>query len=267
MNILFVGDVVGKAGRAILYARLVSLKQTYKIDFTIVNAENIAHGKGMTLKLYEELLANGVDAITLGNHAYSKSDILAFIQKSKHIVRPLNMHPQTHGKGVQDFFIKGKTIRVINLIGSVFMDNVEETPFEAMYQLTRFNQGKIVIVDLHAEATSEKIAFAFQFKDECAAVLGTHTHVQTADERIMDGCAFISDVGMTGPFNSVIGRDVQEVLERFNGNYSKRFTVSEEPAQLCAVVIVVDDETLRSKEIHRIQIRPEKELNNEHLVL
>ena len=264
MNILFVGDIVGKAGRAILYARLVSLKQAHHIDFTIVNGENIAHGKGMTLKLYEELLANGVDAITLGNHAYSKSDILAFIQKSKHLVRPLNMHPQTHGKGIQEFEVKGKTLRIINMIGSVFMDNVVETPFEAMYQLERFNKGKIVIVDLHAEATSEKIAFAYQFKDQCAAVLGTHTHVQTADERIIDGCAFISDVGMTGPFNRVIGRDIQEVLDRFNGNYSKRFTVSEEPAQLCAVVISIDEESMRATHIQRIQIRPEKELNNEH---
>jgi 2',3'-cyclic-nucleotide 2'-phosphodiesterase len=137
------------------------------------------------------------------------------------------------------------------------MDKVVESPFESMKKLHKSNPDKIVIVDLHAEATSEKMAFAYQFKDECTAVIGTHTHVQTADEQIIDGCAFISDVGMTGPFKSIIGRDINEVLERFNGNTVTRFTVSENVAQVCAVVIDIDDKTLRALSIKRLQFRPE----------
>ena len=184
MKILFIGDIVGKAGRAAVYARLALLKKEYNIDFTIVNGENIAHGKGITEKLYNELVEKGVDAITLGNHAYSKQDVLSFIDHSKSLIRPINMYPNEYGCGVRDFYVKGKTIRIVNLIGSVFMDKVIESPFESMKKLHKTNSDKIVIVDLHAEATSEKMAFAYQFKNECSAVIGTHTHVQTADEKI-----------------------------------------------------------------------------------
>ena len=257
MKILFIGDIVGKAGRAAVYARLALLKKEYSIDFTIVNGENIAHGKGITEKLYNELVEKGVDAITLGNHAYSKADVLSFIDHSKSLIRPITMYPNEFGCGVRDFYVKGKTIRIINLIGSVFMDKVIESPFEAMKKLHKTNPDKIVIVDLHAEATSEKLAFAYQFKNECSAVIGTHTHVQTADEQLIDGCAFISDVGMCGSFKSIIGRDIDEVLEKFNGNSMTRFTVSENPAQVCAVVIDIDDKTLRATSIKRLQFRPE----------
>ena len=257
MKILFIGDIVGKAGRAAVYARLALLKKEYSIDFTIVNGENIAHGKGITEKLYNELVEKGVDAITLGNHADSKADVLSFIDHSKSLIRPINMYPNEFGCGVRDFYVKGKTIRIINLIGSVFMDKVIESPFEAMKKLHKTNPDKIVIVDLHAEATSEKLAFAYQFKNECSAVIGTHTHVQTADEQLIDGCAFISDVGMCGSFKSIIGRDIDEVLEKFNGNSMTRFTVSENPAQVCAVVIDIDDKTLRATSIKRLQFRPE----------
>ena len=257
MKILFIGDIVGKAGRAAVYARLALLKKEYSIDFTIVNGENIAHGKGITEKLYNELVEKGVDAITLGNHAYSKADVLSFIDHSKSLIRPINMYPNEFGCGVRDFYVKGKTIRIINLIGSVFMDKVIESPFEAMKKLHKTNPDKIVIVDLHAEATSEKLAFAYQFKNECSAVIGTHTHVQTADEQLIDGCAFISDVGTCGSFKSIIGRDIDEVLEKFNGNSMTRFTVSENPAQVCAVVIDIDDKTLRATSIKRLQFRPE----------
>ena len=124
MKILFIGDIVGKAGRAAVYARLALLKKEFSIDFTIVNGENIAHGKGITEKLYNELVEKGVDAITLGNHAYSKADVLSFIDHSKSLIRPINMYPNEFGCGVRDFYVKGKTIRIINLIGSVFMDKV-----------------------------------------------------------------------------------------------------------------------------------------------
>lgn len=257
MNILFIGDIVGKSGRGAVYARLPFLKEKYQIDLTIANGENTAHGKGITEKLYHELLDQGIDVITLGNHAFSKADILSFIDKSERLVRPLNLIPTEYGKGFIDVVVKNKTVRVINLCGSVFMDNIYESPFVSMQSVVETSKDKIVIVDLHAEATSEKIAFTYMFKNTCTAVLGTHTHVQTADERLIDGCAFISDVGMSGPYNSIIGRDIHEVLNRFSGTISKTFTVAEGPSVVSAVVIEVDDITNRAVRIERIQIRPE----------
>lgn len=257
MNILFIGDIVGKTGRGAVLARLPFLKDKYQIDLTIANAENSAHGKGITEKIYKELLDAGVDVITLGNHAFSKSDIHQFIQSAKRMVRPLNLHPTDLGRGYVDIQVKSHMVRVANLCGAVFMDNIVETPFIAMHKILETAQDKIVLVDLHAEATSEKIAFVHMYKDRCAAVLGTHTHVQTADEQIIDGCAFISDVGMTGPFRSVIGRDVQEVLDRFSGSVSKTFTVASGDPIFSAVVINLDDRTRRAKKIERLQFRPE----------
>jgi len=257
MNILFIGDIVGKTGRSAVYAHLPFLKEKYSIDLTIANGENTAHGKGITEKLYHELLDQGIDVITLGNHAFSKADILTFINQSQRLVRPLNLIPTEHGKGYIDLTIKNKPVRIVNLCGSVFMDNIYESPFVSMQAIVDTSKNKIVIVDLHAEATSEKIAFAYMFKHICAAVLGTHTHVQTADERIIDGCAFISDVGMSGPYHSIIGRDTQEVLNRFSGVISKTFTVAEGPAIVSAVMIEIDEQTFQAVRIERIQIRPE----------
>lgn len=260
MNILFIGDIVGKTGRSAVLARLPFLLEKYQIDLTIANAENSAHGKGITEKIYKELLDAKVDVITLGNHAFSKADIHQFIAHAKRLVRPLNLYPTEYGRGFVDVQVKGKMVRIANLCGSVFMDRVVETPFEAMPKILEGAQDKLLLVDLHAEATSEKIAFMYMFKESCVAVLGTHTHVQTADEQIVDGCAFISDVGMTGPYRSVIGRDVQEVLERFKGSLSKTFTVAEGEAVFSAVVIHVDDKTHRATAIQRLQFRPENVL-------
>jgi calcineurin-like phosphoesterase len=160
------------------------------------------------------------------------------------------------GKGFIEVDVKGTKVIVLNLCGSIFMNNVEETPFDSMAKLLPVFKDKIVIVDLHAEATSEKIAFAHQFKYTCSAVLGTHTHVQTADERLIGSCAYISDVGMTGPYNSVIGRDITEVLDKFKGFEVKTFTVSEDKAQFCAVLIDIDESNRRARSITRLQIRP-----------
>jgi metallophosphoesterase (TIGR00282 family) len=256
MNILFIGDIVGKSGRQAVYREIDSLKQEYQIDFTIANAENIAHGKGITLKLYNELVEHGIEVITLGNHAFAKKEILDDIDACHKMIRPLNLYPLNVGKGYIDVLCKNVMIRVVNICGAVFMDNVSEPPFNVMKLLINEKTPKILIVDIHGEATSEKLAFVNMFKDTCTAVLGTHTHVQTADERILDGCAYISDVGMSGPFDSIIGRDTKEVLDRFTGKISKGYTVSENPAQICAVVITIDDNTLRSTHIKRIQIRP-----------
>ena len=257
MKVLFIGDIVGKTGRSAVSAHLPFLKAKYAIDFTIANGENSAHGKGITERIYSELLGLGIDVVTLGNHAFSKSDVYQFIDRAPRLVRPINLNPTNIGQGFVDVTIKGVTFRVINLCGSVFMDNIAENPFIAMQALVESSKSKAVIVDLHAEATSEKAAFFQMFKSNCSAVLGTHTHVQTADEQIKEGCAFISDVGMTGPFDSIIGRDIQEVLNRFKGVISKNFTVAEGEAVFSAVVLTIDEKSLRTSSIERVQFRPE----------
>jgi metallophosphoesterase (TIGR00282 family) len=256
MKILFIGDIVGSQGRAAVKRLLPSLKSSYDVDIVIANGENAAHGKGITRKIYDELLSYGIDVITLGNHAFSKADLYAFIATADRLVRPLNLLPLEHGQGMLEIKVKGIPLVIINLCGSVFMEDVVESPFDVMQRLTGKLINKVVLVDLHAEATSEKIAFAYMYQNCLSAVVGTHTHVQTADEKIMNGCAFISDVGMTGPYDSVIGRDVAEVLERFNGNKTNRFTVAEGEAQLCALYIEVDDARKRAVKIERIQILP-----------
>ncbi len=255
MKLLFIGDIVGKSGRKAVEKQLSSLVKTHKIDLVLANAENAAHGKGITEKIYRELQSYGVDYMSLGNHAFSKDVIKNFIQDADRLIRPANMYPLEYGKGFLDFELKGLKFRFINLCGTVFMDNISQNPFLEFDKL-KGDSSIIHIVDLHAEATSEKAAFLEMFKSNCALIVGTHTHVQTADDCIRDGCAFISDVGMTGPYYSIIGRDTQEVLNRFRGIVSKTFTVGEGEAIFCAVVVEINESTLRAESIERIQIRP-----------
>jgi hypothetical protein len=256
MKILFIGDIVGKSGSATVKELLPSLRSEHAIDLVIANGENVTHGKGINEAHYKEILSYGIDVVTLGNHAFSKSEIFTYIEKVDRLVRPYNINPMDVGKGFIEVDVNGTKVIVLNLCGSIFMNNVEETPFDSMAKLLPVFKDKIVIVDLHAEATSEKIAFAHQFKYTCSAVLGTHTHVQTADERLIGSCAYISDVGMTGPYNSVIGRDITEVLDKFKGFEVKTFTVSEDKAQFCAVLIDIDESNRRARSITRLQIRP-----------
>jgi len=258
MNILFVGDIVGASGRKALFDNLDSLKSEYKIDLTIINGENSAHGKGITKKIYDSFVNAGVDIITMGNHTFSKNDVYQFIDSAERLIRPGNMLPLDVGKVVLIVEKNGKRIAVYNLSGEVFMDQVTESPFSMMERLLKQQRADIHIVDLHAEATSEKITFMHYFKDKVAMVVGTHTHVQTADEMILDGCAFISDVGMTGAYYSVIGRDVQETIAMTVGKEKTRFTVAENPAIFCGVVVTIDEKTNRATDIKRIQIRPEQ---------
>lgn len=255
MKVLFIGDIVGKSGRKAVEEQLFLLKKTHSIDLVLANAENAAHGKGITERIYHELLSYGIDYMSLGNHAFSKDDIKNFIQTADRLIRPSNMYPTEFGKGYVDFSIKNITFRFINLCGSVFMDNVVQNPFLEMEKL-KSNRIQCTIVDLHAEATSEKAAFSELYKENCVLIVGTHTHVQTADECIKDGCAFISDVGMTGPYKSIIGRDIQEVLNRFRGIISNKFTVADGDSVFSAVLVDIDESNYRATEIQRIQIRP-----------
>lgn len=264
MNILFLGDIVGKPGRNIVFKYLDELKEKYSVDFVIANGENSAHGKGITTKIYNSFINAGIDCVTLGNHSFSKQEIKETINTLDRLVRPLNFDiDPSVGKGYRVFNCKGKRIAVVNILGEVFMNDVAESPFDAMSKLLYAEHLKTkehvdyIFVDMHAEATSEKLIFANYFKNELIAVCGTHTHVQTADEKIIDGCAFINDVGMCGPYNSIIGRDIEEMFRNMVDHQKTSFTVAEGDAVLSAVLIKVNETTNRAESIERIQIRPE----------
>lgn len=257
MKLLFLGDVVAKAGRNAVIEILPSLQEKYEIDFTIVNAENAAHGKGITPKIYNALKNAGVDVITLGNHAFSKDCILKKIDSCKDMVRPLNMDPLGLGQHVVVRECKGKKIAVTNLLGNIFIENAHGNAFNAMDKILDNTEADIYILDFHAEATGEKEIMFELFKDRLTAVLGTHTHVQTADEKIDSGCAYMTDVGMCGPYHSILGRDVQEVLTRSVYGEKTHYTPADTAAVICGCVITIDEETNRAVDIERIQIRPE----------
>ena len=256
VRILFVGDIVGKQGRKALSKYLPFLKDKYNYDLLIVNGENSAHGKGITKKLYDFFINLGADCITMGNHTFSKDNIYSFIDEAEKLIRPANLEPENFGKSAHIINFNNRKIGIFNVCGTIFMSNVTKTPFEAFEQLLKDNPCDIKIVDLHAEATSEKYAFMQYFKQEVQMIVGTHTHIQTADEAIFDNCAFICDVGMTGPYNSVLGRDTDEVLSSMIDKIKTRYTISTEEAILSAVVVDIDLTDLKAINIERIQIRP-----------
>ena len=234
MNILFIGDIVGAPGRDIVKTMLPSLKEQYQIDFVIANGENAAHGKGITPKIYQELKAAGIDVITLGNHAYAKKEGLSITEKD--LVYPGNLNGLKKDQFVVRKSVKDTTIDVLSISGQAFMENVDTSCFD-FFERYRPKDANILIVDFHGEATAEKKAFAHMFYDRVSAVVGTHTHVQTADEQIIQGCGFITDVGMCGPFHSIIGREINEALAKMVYRKSTTYTIAEPPAQLNAVVL------------------------------
>ena len=255
MKILFLGDVVARTGREAVLNRLPGLLRECGADFTVINGENAAHGKGITSAIYHELIAAGADVITLGNHAFSKSEISAAFEECPYLVRPANMEPEGIGRCWVIRERAGKKIAVVNILGSVFMNLAAGESYPVMEEILSRIEADIIIVDLHAEATGEKELFWILYRDRLTAVIGTHTHVQTADERITDGCAYISDVGMCGPFDSVLGRDSRELIDRMYGK-NTRYTPADSPAVICGVLIDIDDSTNRAVNIIRIQERP-----------
>ncbi|MDO4378424.1 MAG: TIGR00282 family metallophosphoesterase [Erysipelotrichia bacterium] len=256
LKVLFIGDIVGKKGREALYKYLPFLKENYDCDLVIVNGENSAHGKGITPNIYRDFIAAGVDCITLGNHAFSKSCISDFIGTVPNLIRPENMMPLNIGKSCCIKEINGTKIGIFNIYGSVFMENCTESPFISFQRMLLNNPCDIHIVDFHAEATGEKYGFMRYFQNDCQLIVGTHTHIQTADEDIYNGCGFICDVGMCGPYDSVLGRDTEETLKRFTENINTRYQVSESEAMLCAVYAEIDCGTKKCTKIERIQLRP-----------
>lgn len=256
MNVLFLGDIVGKAGRLCVRDHITDLKAKYQPDLIIVNGENAAHGKGITKRIYDELCGYGIDMITMGNHTFSKSDIYTFIEDAPKMVRPGNMEPLQYGTCVRVISVCGKRVAVCNLCGAIFMNHITESPFVCMERILRETEADLYLVDLHAEATSEKIAFAYHFAGRIHALVGTHTHVQTADERIVCGTAAITDLGMCGAYTSVLGRDVNEVITRFVSEEKTRYTIAEGEGICCGLCVTFDDDTNRAIHVERIQIRP-----------
>ena len=257
MRVLFVGDVVGRSGREALQRYLPEIREKYGYDLLIINGENAAHGKGITRKIYDFLVNLGADCITLGNHAFSKDNIFSFIDKADRLLRPENMIPAGIGRSSMVIEKEGVSVGIFNVYGSVFMDQVSESPFTAFERMLEEVPCDIRIVDFHGEATGEKYLFMQYFKDRCQLIVGTHTHVQTADEAVHDGCAFISDVGMTGPYESIIGRQIDEVIASNIKGQPTRYAVAEGEGMLSAVICDIDSVKKEATAISRIQIRPE----------
>jgi metallophosphoesterase (TIGR00282 family) len=249
MRILFVGDIVGRSGRTIVYERLPRLIRDWKLDLVVVNGENSAGGFGISEAIYRELLDAGADAVTLGNHAWDQKEALVFIERAPKLIRPINYPTGTPGRGVALIEAKnGERVLVINAMGRVFMEPLDD-PFGAVErEITACPLRKgadAIIVDFHGEATSEKQGMGHFCDGRVSLVVGTHTHVPTADQRVLPGgTAFISDVGMTGDFDSVIGMAKDEPLQRFIRRVSSaRFEPASGPATLCAVAVETDPST------------------------
>lgn len=256
MKILAVGDLVGSNAIKELKNVLPKIKQQYNIDFTIVNAENVAEGMGITEKNFNDILEQKVDAITMGNHTWGKKDIFKFINHPK-LIRPANYPNGVLGKGYGIYECNGKKIAVINLLGRVDVNVLSENPFVVVKKILDSIQGKadIIIVDFHAEATAEKIAMGYFLDGKVTALFGTHTHVQTADEKILDkGTAYITDIGMTGPKKSVIGMNIEASIKRFETTLPEKYKVADGDCMLNAVIFDIDENTNKAREIIRIQM-------------
>lgn len=255
MNILMVGDVVGSAGRSV-FAKVVKQYRAEKsLDFVVVNAENAAGGRGVTAKIVKELLAAGADVITLGDHAWDQKEIQQYILTEPCLLRPANFAPRCPGNGLVTVSSSWGDVTVMNLVGRVFMKPYD-CPFRKADQLLNETSGlgNIVLVDMHAEATSEKISMGRYLNGRVSAVVGTHTHVQTSDEEILsDGTAYITDLGMTGAKDSIIGRDVEPILSTFITGMPAKFSLAKNKVVLEGVMIKVDRNTGKADNIERIR--------------
>jgi metallophosphoesterase (TIGR00282 family) len=263
VRILFVGDIFGRPGRVIVRERIRQLAKDHSVDLLIANGENAAAGFGITAPLTEELLDLGFDVITSGNHIWDKREIIEYFHSAngnpyspaRRLLRPANYPAGSPGWGV----FEGKTrsgvpFAVLNLQGRVFMTSIDD-PFRVADELLKTVQARVVLVDMHAEATSENNALGWYLDGRVTAVLGTHTHVPTADERILpNGTAYQTDVGMTGPYDSVIGVEKETILQRFLTQMPARFEAARGNVKLCATLITCDPQTGRAQQIERITL-------------
>ena len=263
MNILFVGDIFGSAGRKIVAEHIGHLRETHAVDLTIMNAENAAGGFGVTPQIAEDLFDQGADVLTTGNHVWDKRELIDYFNsgaakshsRARRVLRPANLYPGVPGFGVYEGVTEnGTPYAVINLMGKVFMAGTND-PFHAANDILKNITAKVIVVDFHGEATSEKVAMGWHLDGRVTAVLGTHTHVPTADERILHhGTAFQTDVGMSGPYDSVIGVDKDLVLNRFLTGMPGKFEAAKGNPKLCAALITCDPATGRASAIQRIML-------------
>lgn len=257
MKVLAVGDLVGEGGVRKFKELLPKIREKENIDFVIVNAENSAGGMGITTKIFEDLLKLNVDCITMGNHTWGKKDIFSFIDNPK-LIRPANYSKGVVGKGYGIYECKGKKIGVINLIGRTDMNILSENPFTVAKDIVNELADKtdMIFVDFHAEATAEKIAMSLYLDGQITALYGTHTHVQTADEQILEnGTAYITDIGMTGPKKSVIGMDTDASIKRFVTSLPERYKLAEGECIFNGCIFEINDEKCRVEKINRINIK------------
>jgi metallophosphoesterase (TIGR00282 family) len=256
VKLLFIGDIVGQPGRRAVKELLPRLREQHVLDFVIANGENSAGGSGITPKTAEEIFAAGVDVITSGDHLWDQKEVMELLANEKRFLRPLNYPSGTSGQGSDIFESPNSKLKiaVLNLQGRTFMPPLENPFLMAKAEVERLcQQTKIIFVDIHAEATSEKIALARMLDGQVSAVVGTHTHVQTADEQIFPGgTAYLSDVGFTGPHESVLGREIAPVIQRFLTNMPQRFEVAKERVLLQGAVIEIDDASGRAIKIERV---------------
>lgn len=255
MKLLFIGDIVGQPGRNAVKTLLPKLREQYHLDFVIANGENSAGGSGITPKIAGEIFSAGVDVITSGDHLWDQKDVLELLANEKRFLRPLNYPADVPGHGSGAFSTGKLSIAVLNLQGRTFMQQQLENPFAlALEEVKKLRaQAKIIFVDFHAEATSEKIAFGRMLDGQVSAVVGTHTHVQTADEQIFPGgTAYLSDAGFTGPQESVLGREIEPVIKRFLTSMPQRFEVAKERVILHGALLEIDDNTGRAVKITRV---------------
>ena len=236
MRLLFIGDIDGAAGRRMVLEHLPRLIEEYKIDFTVANGENAANGFGLNRRAFDELHDCGVDCLTMGNHTFDNKDIYGFIDQEEALLRPANYPPGLPGRGVGFYQVLGKRLRVINLIGRVFMRSAD-CPFRTLDSLLAEDKADWTLVDIHAEATSEKVAMGWYCDGRVSAVVGTHTHVPTADARVLHrGTGYVTDAGMTGPRDSVLGVDKDIIIERFLTGFSPRFETAHGDLQFNSVL-------------------------------
>lgn len=255
MNLLFIGDVIGRPGRTVLQQSLPSLIQKHAIDFVVVNVENAAGGFGVTPEIADEFLNGGIDVLTSGNHIWDKREIFDYLNTQPRLLRPANYPPGNPGVGSFVGRTKdGVPVGVLNIQARSFMPTID-CPFRtADAEIERLRQEtNIIIVDLHGETTAEKMAFGWYVDGRVTAVLGTHTHVQTADERILPkGTAYITDVGMTGPYESVIGMSIEDSLQRLLYQLPKKFEPAKNDPRISGAVVRIDPESGRARHIERL---------------
>lgn len=258
MRILMVGDVVGRPGRYFFMEKTPELKQRLKLNMVVVNGENAAHGKGLTPTIFSELIRGGADVVTTGNHIWDNSSVLQIIDTEPFLLRPANYPEETPGRGFCIYPVGRKKVGVINMAGRVFMQPPMDDPFRLGDKILNLIKKScdVILIDFHAEATSEKLAFAHYFDGQVTAVVGTHTHVQTSDEKLLPkGTAYISDLGMVGAENSILGMAIEPVMKRFLTGRPSKFEVAEGAAIYCALLIETNDKTNKPIKIERILIR------------